>query len=54
MVLGAALTYFVALQIMIIIAWSDVSVLDVFQKKVLYSLSSIFITAAFLGFLQSM
>ncbi|KAL8528945.1 hypothetical protein ACS0TY_006425 [Phlomoides rotata] len=42
-----------ALQIMIIIAWSDVSVLDVFQKKVVYNLSSIFITAAFLGFLQS-
>ncbi|KAK6125574.1 hypothetical protein DH2020_040684 [Rehmannia glutinosa] len=42
-----------ALQIMIIIAWSNVSVFDIFQKSSLYKLSSIFITAAFLRFLQS-
>ncbi|XP_022879526.1 callose synthase 5-like [Olea europaea var. sylvestris] len=48
-------TFFIlALQAMIIIAWSDVSILDIFQKNVLYDLSSIFITAAFLRFLQSM
>ncbi|KAL6523086.1 Callose synthase 5 [Orobanche hederae] len=42
-----------ALQIMIIIAWSNVSIFDIFQRKTLYDLSSIFITAAFLRFLQS-
>ncbi|XP_075501475.1 callose synthase 5-like isoform X1 [Primulina tabacum] len=42
------------LQIMIIIAWSDLSVFDIFQKNVVYKMSSIFITAAFLRFLQSM
>ncbi|KAI3451534.1 hypothetical protein Pfo_008199, partial [Paulownia fortunei] len=42
-----------ALQIMIIIAWSNVSIFDIFQKNALYNLSSIFITAAFLRFLQS-
>lgn len=42
------------LQAMFIIAWSEISILDVFQKDVLYRLSSIFITAAFLRFLQSM
>ncbi|KAL2528115.1 Callose synthase 5 [Forsythia ovata] len=48
-------TFFIlALQAMIIIAWSDVSILDIFRKDVLYDLSSIFITAAFLRFLQSM
>ncbi|CAI9753068.1 unnamed protein product [Fraxinus pennsylvanica] len=41
------------LQVMIIIAWSNVSLFDIFQKDVLYKLSSIFITAAFLRFLQS-
>ncbi|KAK6128378.1 hypothetical protein DH2020_037854 [Rehmannia glutinosa] len=47
-------TFFIlSLQIMIIIAWSNVSVFDIFQKKELYRLSSIFITAAFLRFLQS-
>ncbi|KAL6555852.1 Callose synthase 5 [Orobanche hederae] len=47
-------TFFIlVLQIMIIIAWSNVSVFDIFQKNVLYNLSSIFITAAFLRFLQS-
>ncbi|KAL6551933.1 Callose synthase 5 [Orobanche gracilis] len=42
-----------ALQIMIIIAWSKVSIFDIFQRKTLYDLSSIFITTAFLRFLQS-
>ncbi|KAL3844742.1 hypothetical protein ACJIZ3_002145 [Penstemon smallii] len=42
-----------ALQIMIIIAWSNVSVFDIFQKRVLHRLSSIFMTAAFLRFIQS-
>ncbi|KAG8383820.1 hypothetical protein BUALT_Bualt04G0053600 [Buddleja alternifolia] len=42
-----------AFQVMIIIAWSNVSILDIFQKNVLYRLSSIFITAAFLRFIQS-
>ncbi|CAH9142883.1 unnamed protein product [Cuscuta epithymum] len=47
-------TFFIlALQALVIIAWSDISVLDIFRKDVLYSLSSIFITAAFLRFLQS-
>ncbi|KAL3617345.1 Callose synthase 5 [Castilleja foliolosa] len=47
-------TFFIlALQIMIIIAWTKVSVFDIFQKNVLYSLSSILITSAFLRFLQS-
>ncbi|KAL8477569.1 hypothetical protein ACS0TY_029749 [Phlomoides rotata] len=41
------------LQIMIILAWSDVSVYDVFQKNALYDLSSIFITAACIRFFQS-
>ncbi|CAA0830218.1 Callose synthase 5 [Striga hermonthica] len=42
-----------ALQVMIIIAWSRVSIFDLFQKDTLYDLSSIFITAAFLRLLQS-
>ena len=42
------------LQALFIIAWSEISLLDIFQKDVLYRLSSIFITAAFLRFLQSM
>ncbi|KAL3630114.1 Callose synthase 5 [Castilleja foliolosa] len=42
-----------ALQVMIIIAWSKVSIFDIFQRKTLYDLSSIFITAAFLRFIQS-
>nr|GMC63000.1 callose synthase 5 [Ipomoea batatas]GMC64357.1 callose synthase 5 [Ipomoea batatas]GMC66646.1 callose synthase 5 [Ipomoea batatas] len=45
--------FFLALQALIIIAWSDISLLDIFRKDVLYGLSSIFITAAFLRFLQS-
>ncbi|PWA75022.1 callose synthase 5 [Artemisia annua] len=47
-------TFFIlALQIMIIIGWNDVSVSEIFQTKMLYKLSSIFITAAFLRFFQS-
>jgi callose synthase len=42
------------LQAMFIIAWGDISVLEIFQKDVLYKLSSIFITAAILRLLQSM
>lgn len=42
------------LQAMIIIAWKGISPIDIFQKDVLYHLSSIFITAAFLRLLQSM
>ncbi|KAH6765351.1 callose synthase 5 [Perilla frutescens var. hirtella] len=41
------------LQIMIIIAWSNVSVFDIFQPTSLYRMSSIFITAAFLRVVQS-
>lgn len=42
-----------ALQILIVIAWSNVSVFDIFQPTSLYRLSSIFITAAFLRVVQS-
>ncbi|EPS63966.1 hypothetical protein M569_10816, partial [Genlisea aurea] len=42
-----------ALQVMIIMAWNNISIFDVFQKNALHNLSSIFITAAFLRFLQS-
>jgi len=42
------------LQMMFIIAWEGISLLDIFQKEVLYKLSSIFITAAILRLLQSM
>lgn len=41
-------------QAMLIIAFSKVSPLDIFQQDVLKDLSSIFITAAFLRVLQSM
>ncbi|XAR73156.1 1,3-beta-glucan synthase [Bertholletia excelsa] len=44
--------YILVLQAMIIVAWNDISPTNIFQKNVLYSLSSIFITAAFLRFLQ--
>ncbi|KAF3440590.1 hypothetical protein FNV43_RR18874 [Rhamnella rubrinervis] len=46
--------YILALQAMIIIAFEDVSLSDIFQnkKRVVYHASSIFITAAFLRFLQ--
>ncbi|KAK1432531.1 hypothetical protein QVD17_09428 [Tagetes erecta] len=43
-----------ALQIMIIIAWNDVPISDIFEKEVVYKISSIFITAAFLRFFQSL
>ncbi|XP_071741493.1 callose synthase 5 [Rutidosis leptorrhynchoides] len=47
-------TFFIlALQIMIILAWNDVPISKIFEKGVLYKLSSIFITAAFLRFFQS-
>ncbi|KAI5672445.1 hypothetical protein M9H77_12809 [Catharanthus roseus] len=47
-------TFFVlALQAMVIIAWSDISLFDFFQKDILYKVSSIFITAAVLRLLQS-
>ncbi|XP_043697795.1 callose synthase 5 [Telopea speciosissima] len=45
--------YILAVQAMIIIAWSDISPSGILQKRVLYHISSIFITAAFLRFLQS-
>ncbi|RHN69933.1 putative 1,3-beta-glucan synthase [Medicago truncatula] len=45
--------YILGLQAMFIIAWGNISVLEIFQKDVLYKLSSIFITAAFLRLLQS-
>ncbi|GMN30383.1 hypothetical protein TIFTF001_002769 [Ficus carica] len=45
--------YVLVLQAMIIIAWKGISPIDIFQKDVLYHLSSIFITAAFLRLLQS-
>nr|TKR79229.1 callose synthase 5 [Populus alba] len=45
--------YHVIEKAMIIIAWSGVSILNIVQKDVLYQLSSIFITAACLRFLQS-
>ncbi|KAK4359850.1 hypothetical protein RND71_022079 [Anisodus tanguticus] len=45
--------FLLALQAMVIIAWSDIPVLDIFKKDSLYNLSSIFITAALLRLLQS-
>ncbi|KAM3194813.1 hypothetical protein ACQJBY_071079 [Aegilops geniculata] len=45
--------YLLALQAMLIFAWSEYSVTQILQKDLLYSLSSIFVTAAFLQFLQS-
>ncbi|KAI4317106.1 hypothetical protein L6164_025010 [Bauhinia variegata] len=45
--------YLLALQVMFIIAWQDISATDITNKDVLYNLSSIFITAAFLRLLQS-
>ncbi|XP_071706076.1 callose synthase 5-like isoform X3 [Rutidosis leptorrhynchoides] len=41
------------LQVLVIIAWNDTSVLEIFDKHVLYKISSIFITAAILRFFQS-
>ncbi|XP_043804550.1 callose synthase 5 [Manihot esculenta] len=45
--------YILALQAMVIFAWSGASFSEILQKEVVYSVSSIFITAAFLRFLQS-
>ncbi|XWS33153.1 hypothetical protein CRYUN_Cryun22dG0054300 [Craigia yunnanensis] len=45
--------YILALQVLVILAWSGVSLKDIFRKDILYYLSSIFITAAVLRFLQS-
>ncbi|KAL6606076.1 hypothetical protein ACP70R_041729 [Stipagrostis hirtigluma subsp. patula] len=45
--------YILALQAMLIFAWSGYSVTEIMRKDLLYSLSSIFVTAAFLQFLQS-
>ncbi|ESQ51131.1 hypothetical protein EUTSA_v10022518mg [Eutrema salsugineum] len=45
--------YLLALQAMIILAFERVELREILRKDVLYSLSSIFITAAFLRFLQS-
>ncbi|KAK4780315.1 hypothetical protein SAY87_016421 [Trapa incisa] len=39
---------------MIIIAWSGVSILEIFQKQILFEISSIFITASILRLLQSL
>ncbi|KAF5480609.1 hypothetical protein F2P56_001345, partial [Juglans regia] len=44
--------YILALQGMIIIAWKKIKLADIFQAKVLFDLSTIFITAAVLRFLQ--
>nr|XP_025680306.1 callose synthase 5-like [Arachis hypogaea] len=41
------------LQVMFIIAWDGISLMDIFQKDVLFNLSSIFITASILRLLQS-
>ncbi|KAL7612774.1 hypothetical protein Lser_V15G06702 [Lactuca serriola] len=41
------------LQVLLIIAWDDTSVLEIFDIHVLYKISSIFITAAALRFIQS-
>ncbi|KAG5575114.1 hypothetical protein H5410_055248 [Solanum commersonii] len=45
--------FLLSLQAMVIFAWSGIPVLDIFKKDSLYNLSSIFITAAMLRFLQS-
>ncbi|XP_056696651.1 callose synthase 5 [Spinacia oleracea] len=45
--------YILTLQAMVIIAWSEAPLLSIFKKDVLYPVSSIFITAAFLRLLQS-
>ncbi|OVA15866.1 Glycosyl transferase [Macleaya cordata] len=45
--------YVLALQAMVIVAWNGDSPLDIFRRDILYTVSSIFITAAFLRFLQS-
>ncbi|KAM3282637.1 callose synthase 5 [Capsicum chacoense] len=45
--------FLLSLQALVIFAWSDIPVSDIFKKDSLYNLSSIFITAALLRFLQS-
>ncbi|CAN1198084.1 Callose synthase 5 [Linum perenne] len=45
--------YVLAFQLMIIYAWSGVAIQNILRRDVLYYLSSIFITAAFLRLLQS-
>ncbi|KAJ4971022.1 hypothetical protein NE237_004121 [Protea cynaroides] len=45
--------YILAAQVMLIVAWSDISPSEILHKKFLYHISSVFITAAFLRFLQS-
>ncbi|KAK8637221.1 hypothetical protein V6N13_064645 [Hibiscus sabdariffa] len=45
--------YILGLQVMIIIAWSGATLHEVFEKELLYDISSIFITAAILRLLQS-
>ncbi|XP_062148060.1 callose synthase 5 isoform X3 [Alnus glutinosa] len=45
--------YILALQAMVIIAWKKVELVDILQVKVLLDLSTIFITAAVLRFIQS-
>ncbi|KAF5745135.1 callose synthase 5 [Tripterygium wilfordii] len=45
--------YIIVLQAMIIVAWSGISISQIVRKDILYHLSSVFMTAAFLRFLQS-
>ncbi|XP_072992005.1 callose synthase 5-like isoform X4 [Typha latifolia] len=45
--------YILVLQAMVIIAWSGYPLTEIFRKDILYSVSSIFVTASFLRFLQS-
>ncbi|MED6139958.1 Callose synthase 5 [Stylosanthes scabra] len=47
-------TFFIlGLQVMLVIGWDEISLTDIFQKDVLFNLSSIFITASILRLLQS-
>ncbi|KAK7247578.1 hypothetical protein RIF29_42463 [Crotalaria pallida] len=47
-------TFFIlGLQVLFIIAWDGIQLTDIFQRDVLYNLSSIFITASILRLLQS-
>nr|KYP67853.1 Callose synthase 5 [Cajanus cajan] len=45
--------FLLGLQVMFIMAWEGILLSDIFQKDVLYNLSSIFITASILRLLQS-
>ncbi|XP_072974060.1 callose synthase 5-like isoform X1 [Typha angustifolia] len=45
--------YILVLQAMVVIAWSGYPLTEIFRKDILYSVSSIFVTASFLRFLQS-